>query len=517
MSKNKEKGGFSGLFGNKKDKSDSSEKVKKTADEMQDNSNDEGSLLSNITVHDVNGRLEIRRGGKVDNHDESDADFQSDREKTIVLSKSQADENKSNSSKSKSKKTKPKPEPKKKKTEKPKKKKSDSIKVTDIREIRKQKKQKKRIKNGIIIGVLAVFGISVYVTKDIWIPKLEGILDRPHETIVNDGKTEEGNFPIDLEDSSVNLISHIDNSMIKVDDNHIVLYNEDGTTAQTFTHNYAEPIIQVMGKRMLVYDLGGNSFELLNKKNQVYEKKVDNPIVMAALAENSNVAIVSQNEKYAGNITVYNENGSEIYTWSSGYRILDVQFTKNGDGCYISTFDSSGGQIKSVVHKVSFNSTDEIMTSKELDTLVLDITVNDNGDYWIVGDTKFYKLDKDGAVLLEYEYPGEMVSFDTSESGAAIAIKGLQKSAGSVALFKSESDKDCPDNVIYTNGGLPKKLAVEDDKIILLSDNTIDAYDISGNMLATAAVSSEYTDFTFFNDSVYFMSCREINKIVFKT
>ena len=129
----------------------------------------------------------------------------------------------------------------------------------------------------------------------------------------------------------------------------------------------------------------------------------------------------------------------------------------------------------------------------------------------------FYKLDKDGAVLLEYEYPGEMVSFDTSESGAAIAIKGLQKSAGSVALFKSESDKDCPDNVIYTNGGLPKKLAVENDKIILLSDNTIDAYDISGNMLATAAVSSEYTDFTFFNDSVYFMSCREINKIVFKT
>lgn len=535
MSKDKKKSSFLSLFGKRENNNSKEEKTIKTANEKQPSDDNENESthpsISKITVHDVNGRLEIKRA---ENNSDDDGDFENDRQNTIVMSKSQKSDSKDKREKS-AKKTKrtdsqkrKKPEifadkhegtaKKGKKTPKEKLPKSNNdAKVTDIRQIRKQKKQKKRIKKIVVIGILAVFGVSVYVTKNLWVPKLEGILDRPHDTIVNDGKTEKGNFPIQLGDSSVNSITHIDNSMIKVDDNHIVLYNENGTAAETFNHNYADPVVQVAEKRILVYDLGGNSFEVLNKKNQIYEKKIDKPIVMAAIAQNSNVAVVTQTEKYSGNITVYNENGSEIYTWSSGQRILDVQFTKNGDGCYISTFDSVGGQMKSVIHKISFNSTEEVMKSKTLDTLALDISVNDSGDYWIVGDSKFYRLDKDGSVLLEYEYPGEMVSFDAGESSAAIAFKGVQRSSGMVAIFKSESDKNEPDNVLYTNGGLPKKLAVEGKKIILLSAKTIDAYDISGNLLATAAVSSEYTDFTFFNENVYFMGCREINKIVFKT
>ena len=393
----------------------------------------------------------------------------------------------------------------------------DVVNITDIRAARKKEKSRKRMKKIIILGVVAVFAASVYATKDIWVPKLEGILDRPHDTIINDGKTLEGNFPIEFDENSVNTISYIDNLILRVDDNHIELYDENGNKTTTFSHNYEDPIVRVEGKRMLVYDNGGNNFEVLNKKNQVYEKTVDQQILLAAIAKNSNVAVVTQTEKYASVLTVYDSNGSEIYNWSSNMRVLNVSFTNDGSGCYISTFDSQNGEMQSKIHYISFDSTQEVMQSETLDTLALDVCLNDNDNYWVVGDTKFYKLDNEGKILLEYEYTIELVDYAISDNCAAVVFNGVQRKTGSLAVFSSDSTQSTPDNVLYTDGGYPKKLKISSNKIILLKENEIEAYDDSGNLLATAAVSSEYVDFTFLNENVYFLGYREINKISFAT
>ena len=61
------------------------------------------------------------------------------------------------------------------------------INMTDIRAARKKEKNKKRIKKLIIILIIAILGITAYLTRNLWVKKLEGIFDRPHQTIV-DGK-----------------------------------------------------------------------------------------------------------------------------------------------------------------------------------------------------------------------------------------------------------------------------------------------------------------------------------------
>ena len=58
------------------------------------------------------------------------------------------------------------------------------------------------------------------------------------------------------------------------------------------------------------------------------------------------------------------------------------------------------------------------------------------------------------------------------------------------------------------------KLSLSD---FVLGEDNIEAYDSAGNLLATAAVSSEYLDFVYLNDSVYFLGLHEINKIAFET
>lgn len=407
-------------------------------------------------------------------------------------------------------------EKKAKRAEKKKKAEEDSN-VTDIRAARKKEKQKKRIRKFIVLGVVAAFGVSVYATKDIWVPKLEGILDKPHATIINDGKTESGNFPLTFDESSVNVIKSLTDSVMRIDDRHIVFYDEAGEEISNSSHSFAHPVARVSGKRVLAYDSGGNSFVVMNKKGEIYSKETESAILLADISPNSSVAVVTQTEKYAAVLTVYDSSGAEIYQWCSTRRILDISFTEDGSGCYISTFSSKGGSLKSVIHYVSFDSTEELMKSETLETLAVAVERNDNGDYWVVGDTCFYKLDSDGKILLQYEYPGELSDYALSETTASVAFDGIQRKTGSLAIFRSDSEDNNPSNVVYTQSGLPKKLAVYNKKIILLSEDDIEAYDSSGNLLATAAVSSEYLDFAYLNDSIYFLGLKEINKIGFET
>ena len=391
------------------------------------------------------------------------------------------------------------------------------VNITDIREARHKEKKKKRLKKLAAVCIVAAFAAGAYFARDMWVPKLEGILDKPKATIVNDGETQKGNFPIELDDASQVKISNVENYLVGVDKNHILLYDENGEQVNSFSHNFADPIIKVASKRMLLYDNGGNSFELFTRKKELYSKDVDKPILYAALANNSNVAVVTQSVKYESCMTIYDSNGSEIYRWESNSRIMDVSFTSNGSGCYVSAFTSKGGEIQSVIYKLDFTSTEVSMQSENLDTLALNVTVNDNGGLWVVGDDKLFKLDDNGKILLRYEYPGEIVDYAADSTAAAVVYKGVQRKSAELAVFKSDSDSGDPQSIIKSQGGDPKKLKFESGKFVLLKENDIEAYDTSGNKIATADVSSDYNDFTFFNQNVYFLGCRELNKISFKT
>ena len=182
--------------------------------------------------------------------------------------------------------------------------------VTDIRAARKKEKNKKLYKKIAAIAVVVAFGVGVYASRGVWVPKLEGILDRPHATIVNDGKKQSGNFPLTFDESSVNVIKQLSDGIVRVDDRNIAFYDESGNKI---------------------------SFIVLNKKGELLSKDIDQSILLAEIAPDSTVAVVTQTEKYAAVLTVYDSSGAEIYQWSSSRRILDISFDKDGSGCCISS------------------------------------------------------------------------------------------------------------------------------------------------------------------------------------
>ncbi|MBR1663354.1 MAG: hypothetical protein IJ696_03395 [Ruminococcus sp.] len=384
---------------------------------------------------------------------------------------------------------------------------------TDIRSARKKQKRKKHFVRLAVLIALLITATVVFVLKDKWLPKLEGILDKPKETIVNDGTLEQGNFPIELLGSGSTKLYTFGDMFVTVDDSSIKMYDINGEEQKSILHTLAHPSAVVDGKRMLVFENGGNSFEVVNKNGELFSKKLDDNILFATMSGKVTV-IVTQTEKYDGMLTAYDENGSEIYRWSSNKRILNVRVKDDGSGCFISTFTSEDGVMSSVIHEVDFSSSEDIMTSKTLDTLVLDVIENDADCIWAVGDSKLCRLSDSGELIEEFEYSGDLLAYTLSEKVCAIACEGISRKTSRLMIFNCD-DEGIKGDVNIESGSV-KALISDSDRIFMLSEYSAECYDLKANLIATAAVSNDYVDFVYLEDALVFIGYRDLNKIQFK-
>lgn len=389
--------------------------------------------------------------------------------------------------------------------------------VMDIRAARKRQKEKRRLRTVMILLVVMLLAEMAYMFRAAWVPKLEALMDKNKEIVVNDGKNQKGNFPITYSEGSVSDISFIGNCLVTVDKNQVRLYNENGTEAGSFPHSFADPVLRTADKRMMLYDKGGTFIKVMNRTSEIFTKTLGSRIILADIADNNNLVVVTSNEKYQGIMTVYDPNGREIFKWSSSTRILSVSFAEEGESMIVTTFSQSGGQLCSVVRHFSLDSENELMKSKPLPILAVRAGLSSSGDYWVAGDTAFYRLDDRGDVLMSWEYPGTLKAVDMDESCAVLCFEGTSRLSSELIIFRSDSAAETPDSHISAQDGAPVSMVVSGGKVILLKTMQVDCYDIFGSLLATAELESQHTAMTFFGDSIYFLDFKEINKISFTT
>ncbi|MDE5992611.1 MAG: hypothetical protein K2G87_06135, partial [Oscillospiraceae bacterium] len=98
--------------------------------------------------------------------------------------------------------------------------------VTDVsmlRERRKKKKAVKLLKKLIIVVAAAAVIAAVILTKNLWYPKLDGILTKipvPENT----AELAEGYFPLSIEGGARYQIKAIDGNLAIADDTHFFVY-----------------------------------------------------------------------------------------------------------------------------------------------------------------------------------------------------------------------------------------------------------------------------------------------------
>lgn len=389
---------------------------------------------------------------------------------------------------------------------------------TDLKNIRKNERSIRRLKRITAVLIVIFVGLIIYVSYPLWLPKLEGIFDKPISTVYNDGKTEDGNFPIDLDDNVSAKIYAVKNNMLAADAHTLVFYDENGKERGSYSHDFSSPIVKTSGKRALVFDSGSESFKVYNKSGEIYSKTAEGSILSGSIGKDGTAAIITTDDKYLATMQVYNPEGKLIYRYNCTHRIMSVTVDSDGSGCYICTFASENGEIYSQIRRIEFDSETEIMLSDKLDCIAIDCVKNTSGNITVIGDVGIYTLNGDGQYVSSYEYSGDLESYALDKGCAAVVTSGKASSKKSSSALII-ADADSQDSEAYReiqDVENVKTVKIADERVIVLTSAKAQAYAFSGTLAATVELDREYSDFVYINSALFLQGRQGVDKIGFE-
>lgn len=385
---------------------------------------------------------------------------------------------------------------------------------TDIKTVRKNERSIRRMKRVIALLTVALVGIAVYLTYPYWLPKLEGIFDRPVTTVHNNGDFEQGNFPIEPAEKTTNIFA-VGNLLMTADTHSLIFYDPNGTKLNTYALGFSNPVERVSGKRVLVFDSGRYGFKMFTKKGEQYYKTTDDVILTGSISENGTVAIVTASDKYAASVLFFNKDGKMIYRYNSTARVTAATVTEDGKDAYICTFSSIDGIIYSQVHGLDLSKDGEQMVSENIQTLAIDCTINDAGDIVIAGDTGIYTLSPEGKLVSCYEYGGELKGFALGRRCSAALVEESSDNTQRLIIAKSGADDTGAYREVICSD-LAKCVKLSGDRVLLLTSDAVMSYAYSGTLAATAEIGREYVNIDYLDGSVYLAGKHGIDKIKFE-
>ncbi len=281
----------------------------------------------------------------------------------------------------------------------------------------------------------------------------------------------------------------------------------------------ANPILTVSPKKALIYDIGGNSFSLMSKYKCIYKVDTDYPILLAKLSSNDKAAIVTKDDKFLAVMKIYDGMGKNIFNYSSIERIIDVTFTSDSSGCYITTIGSKDGVLVSKILYYRFDKIDyddlgnpmPIWQTEYLETLAVSVRLFGNNKIIVFGDNLCATYDTDGQLLSTYQYTRDLTGFDSNSKIAALVFNNTEQRSSEIVMIDSETGEEKTFDMDF----IVNSIHVYDSEIYVHNNRDIIAYNILGEEVSSVELSEDYDDFRKLGSNVFLLGYDTINKIDF--
>jgi len=385
-------------------------------------------------------------------------------------------------------------------------------KIKDLRKIRKKNKRKKFFKRLRIVLLIVLLIFIAYISRGKWLPFFDGIVDRYKTTIVNDGKLADGNFPLEIDSSSDYSISKTDKSFAVLTDTYLLFYEKNGELITSHQHGMSNPILKNFGKKSLIYDLGAYKFSAYSKQKGTYSKTLKDKIAYGKISDKGYACIVTKSEKYASMMTIFDNEGKEIFYSSLKNKIIDVAFYNDSSGCVATTMSAEGGQIISKMLSFNFNKEQEEWQSQSILTLTLSSSVCSDNQISLVGNNQFNILSSNGEIKYTYKYKSDLVGYSCAEHLAALVFHNTERRKTNLMIISNENEP-----IDIAINGEFKYVMTTSNKIFIMTDKELFAYSHSGEKMATVSLTKDYSGFTIIEDYIYLLGDAIVDRIDFKS
>ena len=387
-----------------------------------------------------------------------------------------------------------------------------NIKDVDIVILRRRRKRRRQMAKFIAFILLASIIFGLYVKRDVWFPKLEGIGSRFQSVKSSGGELSGENFPLNISGGIDYQVGNLNGYLAILSDAYIYIYTEDGELYEERQHAYANAMLQTSGKKALIYESGGNKFRIDNKRKNLYTKKMEQNIIFARISENCNVSVITTSDTYICKITVFDDSGEEIYSRNCVERVIDLTFNEDGTGCILATSDAADGEIISKIISVSFDSKKDKWTSDALNTMCLKTYYDRNG-ILVLGDTKCAYYSNKGELLTSYDYPSSLIDWDYRDGKIAMLFENEIKRQNYFTTIDSEKRE--PNQNEFSNSSA-NCIRISGGQVLILSKEGIIKYDFNGGGEKNISSESAYEKFILIDNYIFLLGYDRIDRIEYK-
>ncbi len=325
------------------------------------------------------------------------------------------------------------------------------------------------------------------------------------------GTSDNAGFPKKLFGDRPLQFERCGSSLVMVTDSKIYLYSSGGETVLNLPHSYTRPTFFSSDKKILLYDRGGNNFQVDSSRGASYEREMPNEIICGVINGGGTVAVATTEERYAGSVTIYSSQNKQLFKWYlSDGQITGLSLRDDGQ-LAVSCIGAKDGAILSTVYlmNISQGQDQNVASVSFTDMMILSARFKNNGSLCVIGDTKTAVVSTSGEIQAEYQY-GKNISDYSDRSGdyTAVVLSSSVNSSEHEAVLLDNGGNKTGSYVIQQE---IKWTEVSGDSVYILTESEILQFDSHMNLVKQTPVRSDADKIAVIGSTVYILGLGEIS------
>lgn len=302
-----------------------------------------------------------------------------------------------------------------------------------------------------------------------------------------------GSEEIKIADATVISVGKTDKDLLLLTDTSILGYSKNGALQFERQHGYQSPRMKSANSYSVVYENMGKKFRIDSRNKTILEKNTENNILSADISNNKTLALVTESEGYAAELTLYDFNFEpKSFKWySAEHNVIDMSISPNGEKAAIATCGAENGQMISRLVLLDFSKDKPIATIEYKDSFIFSVDFKTNTDVTVVGDNICSSVPVNNVEKKkEYKFPNYKLKLYTNNDsdGCVMALEKHSDIASNLIVFIS------PQGEVYfekTADEAVNAVALSGKKCLVLSKSGLSQIDRDGNGSFISSVNTD--------------------------
>ncbi len=303
--------------------------------------------------------------------------------------------------------------------------------------------------------------------------------------------TSAGTYPVDISGTNVTVLTRSETGIATLSDSYLTFYNAGGGEVNRHPCTYAAPLYHTAGKYVLLAEQDGKQVQLYTRTALQTEITAKEGVLAIALNEDGRFAVLTRgNQSYAAQVTVYDRDGTQLYSRSRSKLATGVALSPDGEGVALLSVETTNGVLSSVVEIFTLSGTDTaaVFTHPLRNALLYRVEYLSDTRLAAVGETGALLINTENKTTTAYTVDSRRVlGCAIKEDGVALALRDYGDTAGgSIVVLDADGKEACA--VPFT--GEFRHLSTNGSRYLLLTDVTAQSINHVG-VEKTAAIEAD--------------------------